>query len=228
MTATATGTAALGQGPVEVRAFALTTDSGADLEQAVTEAVLALEDFDAWLGPYAHGESYLLWVRQDRESSMEYDGATLTQMHNIRHEVLHSWFGRGASPVADLHGWLDEAMTTWVVDLFPMREVEIDLATDPRPLQVGDDEWAGAELGLEHYFYGSGLLAHIAALHGADALVDALGAFYVDYALDSYRAVDLEEHLTCWFDDDGVRAAFLHTGYGLEGPPEPRPDDWCL
>jgi hypothetical protein len=218
----------LSEGDITVEVRSLLTDEGADPDEALERAAAALADFSALFGPYNHGDRYELWIREDVRSSMEYDGATLTQMHNIEHEVLHSWIGRGVAPVADLHGWVDEAFTSWATDGNTFRVAAMDLSSEPRPLESGDTEWAGATIGPANYVYGSALPAHLAERHGVDALIDALGAFYLEHLDTPYRADDLEEHLTCWWDDDGVREAFLHTGYGIEGPPAPRPDDWCL
>ncbi|MCB9675307.1 MAG: hypothetical protein H6737_09340 [Alphaproteobacteria bacterium] len=227
LTVRASRVAALEDGPVTVEVRALSMDDGADVEEAAERAEAALTEFSAAFGPYHHGDRYLVWIRDEQQSSMEYDGATLTAMGAIEHEIMHSWFARGAAPVADLHGWVDEAVTSWVTDILPYRAVPIPYDTDPMVLQVGDDEWAGPELGVGQYVFGSSIFAGIADAHGVDATVEALGAFYVAWAGRSYRSADLEEHLTCWFDDDEVRHAFRHRAYGLEGPPGPRPFHWC-
>ncbi|MEZ4319270.1 MAG: hypothetical protein R3F61_17285 [Myxococcota bacterium] len=217
----------LPEGDVTLEVRSLTTDPGADPDEALTRGSAALQHHAGLFGPYGHGDRYVLWIRQDHASSMEYDGATLTQMGAIEHEMMHSWYARGASPVADLHGWVDEAITSWVTDLFPLREVPLDRSLDPRVLQIGTDEWAGASLSTDTYVYGSSVFADIASRHGTEAVVEALRVFYVQHLHASYRSTDLERHLTCWFDDDEVRTAFRHTGYGLEGPPDPRPWGWC-
>ncbi len=211
-------------GPVTVEVYGDIPD---DLAEAADRTSQALTTYSADFGPYLHGDRFVMWIRDDRSSSMEFDGATVTALSAIEHEVFHTWFGRGAAPVADIHGWVDEAIVSWGVDLMPYRAVPLDLESDPVLLAIGEDEWAGADLSVDTYVLGSYVFASIADRHGSDEVKEALGAFYVDWGGASYRSEDLEEHLTCWFDDDVVRHAFRLRAYGLDGAPPPRPIDWC-
>lgn len=212
-------------GPVSVEVYALTDDTGGNVQRAGERAVAALEAFSAMFGPYAHGDRYVLWIRDDQGSSMEYDGATVTAMGAIEHEILHSWFARGTSPITDVDGWVDEAVTSWVTDFIPLRHHAADFDVDPVLLRHGDDGWDGPQLDVTQYVYGSVIFADTAYRYSVDEVVEALGAFYQERVGASYRDVDLEEHLTCWFDED-VRDVFFHQAYG-EGPAPGVPDDWC-
>ncbi len=51
-----------------------------------------------------------------RSGGMEYSGATSCDPGALKHEVMHSWFGRGAHPADGNAGWIDEAITYWWVD----------------------------------------------------------------------------------------------------------------
>lgn len=210
---------------VTVEVYALASDDQAHLDEAAERGAAAIELFSELFGPYHHGDRYILWVRNDQGGSMEYDGATQTQMGAIEHEIMHSWYARGASPRTDADGWLDEAITSWVTDLFPFRDNAVRYEIPPTRLRFGSDGWDGPQLDIEQYVYGSAIFADIAHRYSVEEVIEALGAFYVERAGDSYRDVELEEHLTCWFDDE-VRDAFFHQAYGA-GPAPPVPADWC-
>lgn len=44
---------------------------------------------------------------------MEYAGAAITSVGALDHELLHSWFGRGAIPSDGRSGWIDEGIAGW-------------------------------------------------------------------------------------------------------------------
>lgn len=221
-----TYTARTAEKDVAVEVYALASDDEADLDEAGERGVAALELFSELFGPYHHGERYLLWVYSDQRGSMEYDGATQTRMGAIEHEIMHSWYARGASPRTDADGWLDEAITSWVTDIFPFRANPVSYDITPTRLRFGADGWDAPQLDFEQYVYGSAIFADIAHRYSVEEVIEALGAFYVQRAGDSYRDVELEEHLTCWFDAE-VRDAFFHQAYGA-GPAPPVPLDWCV
>lgn len=223
-TVSATFTARPAEGDVMVEVYALESDLRADLDEAGARAVVAIETFASMFGPYAHGDRYVLWIRNDQGGSMEYDGATQTAMGAIEHEIMHSWYARGASPRSDADGWIDEAITSWVTDLFPLRANPVPYDVEPTQLRFGQDGWDGPQLDIEQYVYGSAIFADIAYRYSVDEVVEALGAFYRERANASYSDVELEEHLTCWFDAE-VRAAFYHQAYA--GPAPPVPPGWC-
>ena len=208
--------ATLAEGPVTVTVLGLEPD---DLEEAATRAVDALTAFDTTYGPYAHGDRYLVWLREGRGSSMEYAGGTVTALSAIEHEIHHAWFARGASPASDADAWLDEAVTSWATDIWPYREVPFDHALEPQQLRVGDDGWAAAELSSETYLLGATIFAGLADLHGVEAVTDALGTFYRDQGAEPFRDVDLERALYCALGEEPlVREAFARRGYGQEAP----------
>lgn len=224
-TESAAFTASPADGPITVEVYALRSDNGAVIEQAGERAVVALERFSELFGPYHHGDRYVLWIRDDRPSSMEYDGATVTAMGAIEHEVMHSWYARGASPLTDADGWIDEAITSWATDFGPFRDLPGNFELEPVLLRHGDDGWDGPRLDATQYIWGSAIFSDTAHRYSVDEVIASLGAFYIEHAGTSYTDRMLEEHLTCWFDAE-VRAAFFHLAYGA-GPPEGIPEDWC-
>ena len=216
---------ALADGDVTVEARALPMDARL-IPEALDRAEVSLQQFSEEFGPYSHGDRYVLWIRDDLESSMEFDGGTVTAMGALEHEVMHSWFGRGASPVADRDGWVDEAMTAYVTN-FLQTPVGFSYDSAPLNLLVGGDRWAGADLNVGPYLFGGAIFAGLANDHGVIETREALGAFYRAFVGDSYSTEQIEEFFTCWFDDDEVRQLFSHRAYGDPSPVDPRPDDWC-
>ncbi|GAB5405168.1 MAG: hypothetical protein Aurels2KO_33990 [Aureliella sp.] len=73
-----------------------------------------LETLGSEIGFYPH-QSFVAHV-YPRSGGMEYSGATSCDPSALKHEVMHSWFGRGAHPADGNAGWIDEAITYWWVD----------------------------------------------------------------------------------------------------------------
>jgi hypothetical protein len=79
-----------------------------------------LHEMEKTFGPYPH-DSFVaqMWpeqMPQDGGTGMEYAGATEAAPISLRHETIHSYFGRSLSPADGNTGWLDEAVTVWLTD----------------------------------------------------------------------------------------------------------------
>ncbi len=79
-----------------------------------------LAEMEQLFGPYPHATFVAqLWphtMPQDGGTGMEYAGATESALDALRHETIHSYFGRSLSPRDGNAGWIDEAVTTWLTD----------------------------------------------------------------------------------------------------------------
>ncbi len=79
-----------------------------------------LAEMEQLFGPYPHATFVAqLWphtMPQDGGSGMEYAGATESALDALRHETIHSYFGRSLTPRDGNAGWIDEAVTTWLTD----------------------------------------------------------------------------------------------------------------
>jgi len=70
-----------------------------------------IAEMEEKVGPIAH-DKYVARINP-YVASMEHAGATHSRIGALRHEVIHSWFGRGVLPASGDAGWLDEALTSW-------------------------------------------------------------------------------------------------------------------
>ncbi len=209
----------------------LADDDGVDLAASAEVAEFSLLEYDLNLGPYLHGESYLAWLRTDgMDVSMEYDGATLSVPGALQHEMAHSWWARGIAPVSDHHGWMDEAVVTWGTGGNPWVPSHVEVGEAGGRLLVGEDDWAGAELGIAQYFQGAVVFAGIADRVGSQRLLEQLRAFYDLHAPGPVSTDQLEQFLFCTLDEDVYVLDIFHNrvrgldGYALE-PPEAYCDD---
>ncbi len=85
-----------------------------------------LKEMEQLFGPYPH-DTFVghLWPQslpQDGGLGMEYAGATESTLEVLRHEVIHSYFGRALAPANGDAGWLDEAVTNWLEYHRPTRD----------------------------------------------------------------------------------------------------------
>ncbi len=88
-----------------------------DGQKIITQTLAEMEQL---FGPYPHPSFVAqLWphdMPQDGGTGMEYAGATESSLSALRHETIHSYFGRSLSPRDGNAGWIDEAVTTWLTD----------------------------------------------------------------------------------------------------------------
>jgi hypothetical protein len=96
--------------------------------QAQELADRGFETITAWLpryekrfGPYPH-RKFVAWITGagslSQHFGMEYAGGTVSDLVSLRHEILHSWFGRGIMPANGNAAWIDEGIVTWAADKF--------------------------------------------------------------------------------------------------------------
>ena len=148
------------------------------------------------------------------EGGMEYAGATTTSSGALAHEVLHSWFARGAMPASDADGWWDEAFTTYVTQ--GAAPAPLDFRSPPtelcsrRPFQRHTDAAA--------YRDGSRLFGGLAAMTGHEPLLRAMGRFFRARRRTCVSTAELEEHLVLETGTVTVVDAFHRFVYGFDDP----------
>jgi hypothetical protein len=195
----------------------------ADLATVAAEIQGYLNDFIASTGPYAHGDRLTVYIWNVDERSMEYDGATTSNLSSLEHELFHSWYGRGLKPASQNDGWIDEA---W--DVFNTGELAFEpiaLADDAPAVTLSSaDPWVRVTPYLA-YSSGRQLFAHIASLVGVEALRAAMKSFYalhIDAQLVS--TAELAQHIYCATGEARVLAAFHRFAFGRsDAPPAPPP-----
>ncbi|HAR41614.1 MAG TPA: hypothetical protein DCS07_03115 [Bdellovibrionales bacterium] len=97
-------------------------------ESSASSAIAAVPALFAELerdyGPYLHN-SFIAYI--SGSGGMEHNGATITSLSAIGHELTHSWFGRGVMPQNGSSGWIDEAIATWRDRGYPSNLTEASL-----------------------------------------------------------------------------------------------------
>jgi hypothetical protein len=175
----------------------------------------ALQDFTGSMGPWAHGDRCTVFVWNGGRS-MEYDGATTTSMGALRHELFHSWFGRGAKPSDQNAGWWDEAWNVYFCDGFrpegaPVRKKDapVTLAT-PNP-------WNRTTPGAS-YRKGAFFFGRLADVMGQDELIAAMSAFFKAHSPNPVSTEQMVDHLAAAAGEKStqVRALFDRYVYGKD------------
>jgi hypothetical protein len=98
-------------GPIPVIAYA--PKGGASVRPFLERAKKILEDAERDLGAFPHAK-FIVQAKSASAGGMEYPGAAESSPEALRHEMLHSWFGRGVMPALGRDNWLDEAIAVWL------------------------------------------------------------------------------------------------------------------
>lgn len=178
-----------------------------------------LADNENDVGPYLHGNRFVAFFNV---GGMEYDGATTTATSALRHEVFHSWWGRGIKPALPRDGWWDEAWTVYKV-AGGAGSVPLDFTDPPASLSTLNP-WSRFTP-TASYTRGRELFEGLAALSGAVPLNQWMDDFYAAHAGSLTTTETLEEWLVQRSGDDDVVDAFHRFVYGFEEPASP-PDIW--
>lgn len=90
----------------------------------LTKTLLA--ELEADYGPFPY-DQVLIYGNSLVKGGMEYSGATATGLLSLGHELFHSYNARGVMPANGNAGWMDEAMSRWRDNLYPMaKELTFD------------------------------------------------------------------------------------------------------
>lgn len=58
-------------------------------------------------------EKLTVFLVPDGKGGVEHDGAVVSEIKNLKHEISHQYLSRGYRPVNGNAGWIDEAIITW-------------------------------------------------------------------------------------------------------------------
>lgn len=203
---------------IAVTAFKLNTSA---VDVAATAATIGdhLAANETSSGRYLHGNRFTAFVNV---GGMEYDGGTTSGTGALRHEGFHSWWGRGLKPVAQIHGWLDEAWTTYhdngAAGVLPLNFTEAPVTLCSR------NPWQRVTPSAS-YSSGERLWKGLAAAVGAPTLRARMNDFYDDRNPRPVDTEALEAHLLASTGRTEVVDAFHRFVYGLPDP-QPMPDLW--
>ncbi|MGB0952689.1 MAG: hypothetical protein ACPG31_05665 [Planctomycetota bacterium] len=190
-------------------------DAGVTLKQVGKQTASDIQEFHKSMGPWPHGDKVTVFVWSGSRS-MEYDGATTTAMGALRHELHHSWFGRGVKPQNQNAGWWDEAWTVYHSD-GGFERVGRDAGKEASPTHlVHSSIWNRTTPGTS-YGKGAVLFGRVAKLIGHKDLVKHMSSFYTQNALQVATTEDLINHLVKESGEEEIRQVFHRYCYGHEG-----------
>lgn len=201
------------------------TDIADDVANVLAFLEEGIVEFATSDGAYLHGDRFTAFVLDDAYQAEEYEGATTTHAGRTitRHELYHSWYGRGVSPATFNDSWFDES---WVVAVVDTPEEGPLLATDPPVVLHTDDPWL-RELRTDAYSEGARMFLSLGEDIGAEVLADLMAQFVADNALERVTTGDLQRHLYCGAGDDAVLFWFHRFVYGLDGEAPAAPAGYC-
>ena len=78
------------------------------VKTAMATTLATMAELERDFGPYMHPR-FLAHITNDADGGMEYAGAARTSLKALKHELTHSWFGRGVHAANGKSGWIDEA-----------------------------------------------------------------------------------------------------------------------
>jgi hypothetical protein len=195
-------------------------DVSTDLALALDVIGAALAEFEEQVGPYPHGDRYVaLLIRQP--DGMEYAGGTVTSFDLIRHEIFHSWWGRGLRPSDQASSWWDEGWTTAIVDRGSDQPetVRSDFSQPPGPLHR-PHPWSRTTVGTANRLGGL-LFRQIAHYSGAERLREIMKELYRSSFGTPLTTYALEEFLLQRIPTPEVVDLFHRYVFSLDDPAEP-------
>ncbi len=170
-----------------------------------------IQEFSENVGIWPHGNRVTVFVWTGSRS-MEYDGATTTSMGALRHELFHSWFGRGAKPRSQNDGWLDEAWDVYFAD--HGRAPKSELKKEGSPVQLCSNNPMNRTTPGLSYSAGAMFFGRVALLVGEKELEKQMAAFFQKYQLKTFSTQDLEQHLVEATGEEKIHALFARYVYG--------------
>lgn len=131
------------------------TFNGADsLKELKLTIVKSLQELEVKYGPFLY--TTLVVFDGDLMGGMEYCGAATADLRNLKHELTHSYFGRGGfMPANGNAGWIDEAIVTWI------DEGEISRAMPPPPVNLAGHSEYRRFTPMEAYSSGGYLMGYL-------------------------------------------------------------------
>jgi hypothetical protein len=164
-------------------------------QKSVSNVVAGVEERALEIGFYPN-ESFIAHL-YPKAGGMEYTGATSCAPSALRHEITHSWFGRGMRPRSGADGWIDEAITTWWVDRrgrFDATPASLEELSKKRFRKLSFESRYFRMTPSASYRQGAECIAYLASVYshgGRD-----LKAVLIDFAEENmHRAVSTEQFL---------------------------------
>ncbi|WP_394845503.1 hypothetical protein LZC95_51785 [Pendulispora brunnea] len=184
-----------------------------DLPAIAKDIETYLNEFVASSGPYQHGDRLTVYIWNNPSRSMEFDGATTSNLRSLKHELYHSWFARGVKPALGRDGWFDEAWTVYNTDSALAFEVKpFNFSATPVKL-AHESPWRRLTPGAS-YSAGEKVFAGLAHAVGLAQLREAMKEFARLHARNVVTTEDLEKYLYCTFKNPDIVRGFHRFVYG--------------
>lgn len=85
------------------------------LEWSKNETISVLMELENVIAPWPHPELII----NMGGGGMEAQGAAHAERDSLKHEIIHSYFGRGVMPLDGKSSWIDESLTYWIEEGYP-------------------------------------------------------------------------------------------------------------
>ncbi len=193
---------------IAIEAWKLATSS-IDLDDQIDLIAGFLVANEASTGPYLHGNRFVAFFHV---GGMEYDGGTTTSTSALRHEVFHSWWGRGIRPASQRDAWWDEAWTVYN-DFGAVGASPFDF-TDPPITLAPRNPWSRVTPAAA-YSAGRQFFDGVASLIGAASLRTLMAEFAQRCGTSPTSTVDLEAFLLARTGQPQLVDAFGRFVYGF-------------
>jgi len=164
------------------------------------------------IGKYIHGGKFITFIWPVSGRSMEYDGAVTTEVDALKHEIFHSWFGRGVKPRSQNDGWIDEAWDVYNTGLYNNNPFNMN---DP-PIMLSSSNPFERITPSTSYTEGPRFFATLASLIGDDNLHLYMRSFYQEFKQCLITTKQLESYLINKSGIAKISDYFLRFVYGLD------------
>jgi hypothetical protein len=204
---------------VTIDAFKLASNTTVSLTTVLANISTWLVENENSAGRYLHDNRFVAFIIQ---GGMEYDGGCTSSVGALRHEVFHSWWGRGARPASQPDAWWDEAWNVYHdsggagTQPFDFAESPVTLSTRNAYSRVTP---SNAYTAGERFFEG------VAALTSPASLTGWMRDFYGRHSSRPATTLDLEAHLLARSGQPELVDAFHRWIYGFADP-APAPNVW--
>ncbi|MFK5955952.1 MAG: hypothetical protein QM477_05850 [Planctomycetota bacterium] len=189
-------------------------DAGYSVKEVLKQTESHMKEFNKAMGAWMHTGPIVVYLWPGSRS-MEYDGATTTAMGALRHELFHSWYGRGVKPVSQNDGWIDEAWDVYFSDdgRIPASRTK----HEGKPFELCSSNPWNRTTSSDSYRAGSFFFSRVAGLIGEKNLIKHMASFYAQHALELVSTAQLESYLVEASGNEDIHQLFHRYVYGKEG-----------
>ena len=175
----------------------------------LVKTMSTLKELENDYGPWPHP---LVLVYAAGRGGMEYNGATITSMRALGHELTHSYFARGVIPAGGNAGWVDEAIASWRDNNY----IQADQAQLTRTKMAGHSPYRRTTDGAA-YTAGMKFLAHLdKKFEDQGGLKAFLKIYKENWLFRPFFTQNFQKDLETHFNEN-LSALFNKYIYGKEG-----------